>query len=258
MRENDSTERGSMFRLSNAPDSKASIELENLANQAIAFLTTQSQEMCAGLDDALKPLGDDASSLASSVLNEIYATYIEAPDDTPRVFRNLSKLVVDVKKANFEKLALAVGIDMRGMDVDEHFDAVDTVLGLLDNEGVKKVHLQEVSVALERAAYSGMSEASFSLLASCLREVAKNKLQAEKMTYRLDDTDYPVIMRLPVLWEGWESDSEVVIVNINGVSKALMNGHEIEAEFLHDKITEYQDVIRRTQEAIALIGKRVA
>ena len=72
------------------------------------------------------------------------------------------------------------------------------------------------------------------------------------------ETKDKVVMEFPVLWEGWECDSTAwVMERADGTRYLKMTNHgseyEAEPEELTDLIAEYEKVLTKTREALALL-----
>lgn len=67
-----------------------------------------------------------------------------------------------------------------------------------------------------------------------------------------------VVLEFPVLWEGWECDSTAwVMERLDGTRYLCMTNHggkyEAKIDELHDRIAEYETVLAKTREALALL-----
>lgn len=67
-----------------------------------------------------------------------------------------------------------------------------------------------------------------------------------------------VLLEFPVLWEGWECDSKAWIMERpDGTRYLKMTNHggayEAKAEELHERIAEYENVLKRSRDALALL-----
>lgn len=66
------------------------------------------------------------------------------------------------------------------------------------------------------------------------------------------------LLTFPVLWEGWECDSEGRVCEFDGVRFLVLTNHgspyRAEVQELHDKLAEYRNVIAATEKAIELLS----
>lgn len=75
----------------------------------------------------------------------------------------------------------------------------------------------------------------------------------------MDKNQDKVILEFPVLWEGWECDSKAwVMERQDGTRYLKMTSHggayEAKTEQLHERIAEYENVLKQTSAALALLA----
>ena len=69
-----------------------------------------------------------------------------------------------------------------------------------------------------------------------------------------------MLLEFTVLWEAWECDSKAwVMERQNGTRYLLMTNHggsyEAKLESLHERITEYENVLKQTRDALKLLTR---
>lgn len=80
------------------------------------------------------------------------------------------------------------------------------------------------------------------------------KRHEESLKITVNGKDYVAEKVIEVLWSGWECDGSAWLVNDNGKMRVVMTNHGstyfAEKSALEEKVKEYQDAIKNTQDMI--------
>lgn len=160
-----------------------------------------------------------------------------------------------ISTQRFERFKLVCELSGLGSDTEAALargDAWDVAA----THGITREHARAAAEMIEGATAAGQGIDEF--LAQCQKERLERVARERARWLDVDGQKFRVLAVTPVLWSGWECDSQAWVIERDGQRVLVTTDHGAQVqgneEMLRGKLVEYRQAIEDTERLLAILG----